>query len=309
MMDMPMGCGQQCGLRDALEATNMKMHSYMAIEFSCDLNLDFVRSMIPHHQGAVDMCADLRQNSPPAGLDAGIVHFCYHVELEQMYELAIMDTWLKSRGQTGGTTCDDGSMGCGDLSCASSQAFVEANHVMHKGMAVEYNCVLPEVDFVRGMIPHHQGGVDMCSVILSANTADSVLTALCENITKVQNAEIMWMSEWLSRQNYAQVRSCYEDYEWPGSPCFDMLSITDFCHDLGGDGVCDCSNMLESCGEIREAQGRAVLVDDVCPQTCGLCEIWSQTRSSPGSSGEPLTSGTRWISVIALSLPAMFQIF
>ena len=32
------------------------MHAEMSIRFSCDHSVDFVRSMIPHHKGAVAMC-------------------------------------------------------------------------------------------------------------------------------------------------------------------------------------------------------------------------------------------------------------
>ena len=32
------------------------MHHGMAIRFSGDVATDFVRGMIPHHQGALDMC-------------------------------------------------------------------------------------------------------------------------------------------------------------------------------------------------------------------------------------------------------------
>ena len=41
------------------EATNTAMHDGMAIRFVGDVNVDFVRSMIPHHMGAVEMCGVL----------------------------------------------------------------------------------------------------------------------------------------------------------------------------------------------------------------------------------------------------------
>lgn len=41
--------------KEAYEAANAKMHEDMAITYSGDPDIDFARSMIPHHKGAIDM--------------------------------------------------------------------------------------------------------------------------------------------------------------------------------------------------------------------------------------------------------------
>ena len=40
---------------DAKANANMKMHKDMEIRFTGDPDVDFIRGMIPHHQGAIDM--------------------------------------------------------------------------------------------------------------------------------------------------------------------------------------------------------------------------------------------------------------
>ena len=46
-------------------------------------------------------------------------------------------------------------MGCGNTMCPPSKAFMKENMAMHMDMAVKLTCD-PGIDFVRGMIPHHQ---------------------------------------------------------------------------------------------------------------------------------------------------------
>mmetsp|Transcript_20436 Transcript_20436/g.36664 ORF Transcript_20436/g.36664 Transcript_20436/m.36664 type:complete len:670 (-) Transcript_20436:24-2033(-) len=267
--DMVMGCGKECDFRTVLEATGMRMHQGMAIEFTCDPATDFVRGMIPHHQGAVDMCEDL--DKAQEFIEVGLVHFCYHVRLEQIWEMTGMQNWLQQKELDAGKQCaDPNSMGCGDLTCWSSQAFLAANVKMHEAMAVEFSCDA-EQDFVQAMIPHHQGAVDMCAVLAVSNSEDAYLVELCENITALQKAEISWMSKWLRQKDIALGASCFSR-EIDGT-CFDILSITDICHDFGGDGFCDCGPMTaaEGCTGSLTVEGRSFSVSAVCEDSCGLC--------------------------------------
>ncbi|WP_454848333.1 CopM family metallochaperone [Rhizobium binxianense] len=92
----------------------------------------------------------------------------------------------------------DHSMGghssMGDSS-ASSTAFSEANAKMHKDMAIQYSGDA-DADFVRSMIPHHQGAIDMAKIELQYGK-DPELRKLAENIVKAQEAEIADMKAWL----------------------------------------------------------------------------------------------------------------
>lgn len=68
---------------------------------------------------------------------------------------------------------------------------------MHKDMAAPLTGDA-DVDFVRGMIPHHQGAVDMARVELQ-HGKDPELRKMAEDIVKTQEAEIAFMKAWLAK--------------------------------------------------------------------------------------------------------------
>jgi uncharacterized protein (DUF305 family) len=79
----------------------------------------------------------------------------------------------------------------------ATKAFMAANSKMHSDMVMEFTGN-PDVDFLRGMIPHHQGAVDMARIVLEHGT-DPEVKAFAEKIIAAQEAEIAWMNDWLSR--------------------------------------------------------------------------------------------------------------
>ncbi|MBZ7920611.1 DUF305 domain-containing protein [Ensifer adhaerens] len=84
----------------------------------------------------------------------------------------------------------------GDASPAS-KAFAEANARMHKDMDIAYTGKA-DIDFVRGMIAHHQGAIDMAKVELEYGK-DETIRKLAEEIMKAQEGEIRMMKEWLAK--------------------------------------------------------------------------------------------------------------
>jgi uncharacterized protein (DUF305 family) len=84
----------------------------------------------------------------------------------------------------------------GDTS-ASSKAFAEANAKMHGGMDIAFTGNA-DVDFVRGMIAHHQGAIDMAKIELEYGK-DAGLRKLAEGIISAQEAEIKTMTDWLAK--------------------------------------------------------------------------------------------------------------
>ncbi len=79
----------------------------------------------------------------------------------------------------------------------STAAYQKAMTSMHKNMMIEYTSNA-DADFARGMIPHHQGAVDMAKIELQYGK-DPELRKLAEEVIKAQNTEIKFMKAWLAR--------------------------------------------------------------------------------------------------------------
>lgn len=79
----------------------------------------------------------------------------------------------------------------------STRELQEANATMHKDMDIAYTGDA-DIDFLRGMIAHHQGAVEMAQVQLRYGS-DSKVTRLAQEIIRAQNLEIAWMQKWLGQ--------------------------------------------------------------------------------------------------------------
>jgi uncharacterized protein (DUF305 family) len=73
---------------------NEKMHKNMDIAFSGNADVDFVRGMIPHHEGAIDMAKVALQHAK----DDQVRKWAQDVIREQEREIAEMKAWLKTKG-------------------------------------------------------------------------------------------------------------------------------------------------------------------------------------------------------------------
>jgi uncharacterized protein (DUF305 family) len=73
----------------------MKMHEEMNITFTGNADVDFVKGMIPHHQGAIDMAKTVLA----FGKDPAVKKLADEIIKAQESEIALMNEWLKRRGQ------------------------------------------------------------------------------------------------------------------------------------------------------------------------------------------------------------------
>ena len=108
---------------------------------------------------------------------------------------------------------NDHNMAIKGSDSAASHAFAAANARMHAGMDITFSGNV-DIDFLRGMIPHHQGAVDMAHILLNHESSDHRVKRLAREIIRTQNGEIALMKR-LLEQNIAKHKG-YQDKAWLG---------------------------------------------------------------------------------------------
>jgi hypothetical protein len=79
----------------------------------------------------------------------------------------------------------------------SSLAFNGIMIKMHQDMAITYTGNA-DADFVNGMIPHHQGAIDMAKTVLAFGK-DNDIKKLAEDVIEAQEKDIAEMKDWLKK--------------------------------------------------------------------------------------------------------------
>lgn len=167
---------------------NHTMHEGMNIDFTGDADIDFLRGMIPHHQGAVNMAEVQLEH----GIDGLLKSLTQQIIRDQEREIRIMKRLLAVLEEQHSNHHHKSK------SSHSTQAFRRLNHAMHMDMDIRYSGNA-DIDFVNGMIPHHRGAVDMAWVVIK-HGKDSNVRNLAYEVVNAQESEITWMKRWNHRQ-------------------------------------------------------------------------------------------------------------
>ena len=141
----------------------------------------FMRDMIPHHQQALEMS----QLAPDRTNSQELLEIASKIEAAQGDEIAFMEQWLTSRGES------------------VDRSHAQASHHTVKGMATEAQMaalaaasgVAFDRQFLSLMIAHHEGAIDMVEALMEqpGSAYDPTLFEFTTDVTNDQYKEIELM--------------------------------------------------------------------------------------------------------------------
>ena len=146
-------------------------------------DLDFIRMMIPHHQGAIEMALYETQH----GKNFEMIQLAKSIIAEQRSEIQQMSLWINY--QMPNVTVSKDSY---------EKPLMQTMFVMMEQMPAAGLLSDTDKSFAAVMIPHHQAGVDMAKVILQFGE-DKIVSRMAQNIISSQQIEIEQMKSFLKK--------------------------------------------------------------------------------------------------------------
>ena len=164
--DMKMGSG------DMMDASNMLMENG---EYSDER---FIDTMVPHHQGAVEMPEVALENAE-------------HPELRQLAENIINDQSAEIERLRGIKEREFGS--------SEVPMEMSSEEIAMRGMMEDHGMLANQEPFdkafIDAMLPHHEAAIKMANVVIE-NTGNDEIRELAQGIVDLQQSEIEQMTGW-----------------------------------------------------------------------------------------------------------------
>jgi uncharacterized protein (DUF305 family) len=149
---------------------------------SAPFDLQFLDTMVHHHEGAVDMAETILRRSENEDLK----RFAQKIVDDQKREITQMKVWR-----------EDWFPGAPPSKNMGMPGMQDSMKMMDEGVKKMETATGTELDalFLDLMIPHHEGAVVMSKEALLKSQRAEIKT-LAETIVREQNAEIKQMSDW-----------------------------------------------------------------------------------------------------------------
>ena len=170
------------GVIDLMHAPMMEQ----PFEKTANIDVDFLANMIPHHKGAILSSKKLLETTK----DNKLIELANNIVTEQEKEVAEFTGLVKELEGKNISYAEIDTVAIGN----------DMENIMNKMMADMSSIEAAadnDIDFLKGMIPHHQGAVDVSKKILEY-TKDEKIKEIANRIISAQEKEISDMNNLLS---------------------------------------------------------------------------------------------------------------
>ena len=170
------------GVIDLMHAPMMEQ----PFEKTANIDVDFLANMIPHHKGAILSSKKLLETTK----DNKLIELANNIVTEQEKEVAEF-TQLVDELKAKNTSYADV-----DTVALGNEMEAIMNKMMEDMSAIEV-AGNDDIDFLKGMIPHHQAAIDVSKKILEY-TKDEKIKEIANRIITAQEKEIADMNNMLN---------------------------------------------------------------------------------------------------------------
>ena len=166
------------------ERKSMLLKMMDSISLDASVSGDFLRQMIPHHQGAVEMAEyEIKYGKSPE-----MIRLARKIVTAQQQEIAEMETMLKNYPYKEGETVPIKYVD------AMTKIMMDMMHQTPTDMELKGKDV--DCSFAMVMLPHHQAAVDMAMVFLKLEPQSQLVT-FAQSIVSDQKKEIEQMQKFI----------------------------------------------------------------------------------------------------------------